>query len=188
MLILRFFEIYVLLIIFLLVCPIFFIILIILYFYNKGKIFYVSKRVGYKSKIFNMYKFRTMKIESPEIATHLLVSQDQYITKFGHFLRRFSLDEIPQLLNILKGEMTFIGPRPALFNQYDLINLRKKKFIDLIKPGITGWAQINGRDNLTIEEKVKMDAYYYNNKSLRLNLKIFFLTVYRVFKAKDIKH
>lgn len=188
MLLLRFFEICLLLILFILVLPIFLIILVTLYFYNKGKIFYVSKRIGYKSNIFFMYKFRTMKIESPEVATHLLVSQDQYVTKFGYFLRRFSLDEIPQLLNILKGDMTFIGPRPALFNQYDLINLRKNKFIDLIKPGITGWAQINGRDNLTIEEKVEMDAYYYNNKSIRLNLKIFFLTVYRVFKAKDIKH
>ena len=188
MLILRFFEIYILILIFILVLPIFLIIFIILYFYNKGKIFYVSKRIGYKSNIFNMYKFRTMKIESPEVATHLLDSQHQYITRFGDFLRRFSLDEIPQLLNILKGDMTFIGPRPALFNQYDLINLRKKKYIDLIKPGITGWAQINGRDNLTIEEKVEMDAYYYQNKSLRLNLKIFFLTIYSVFKAKDIKH
>ena len=127
MLILRFFEIYILILIFILVLPIFLIIFIILYFYNNGEIFYVSKRIGYKSNIFNMYKFRTMKIESPEVATHLLDSQDQYITRFGYFLRRFSLDEIPQLLNILKGDMTFIGPRPALFNQYSVFKAKDIK-------------------------------------------------------------
>ena len=158
MFILRFCEICIAIIIFFLISPIFLIISIILVFYNGSDIFYSSKRIGYKSKIFKMYKFRTMKIESPEVATHLLVSQEQFITTFGHFLRRFSLDEIPQILNILIGDMTFIGPRPALFNQYDLIDLRRKKSIDLIKPGITGWAQINGRDNLTIEESISLLA------------------------------
>ena len=188
MFIYRTIEIFFVFILIILVSPIFLLISFILFFYNRGNIFYISKRIGYKNLIFKMYKFRSMKSNSPELATHLLISQDKYITKFGNFLRRFSLDEIPQLYNILKGDMTFIGPRPALFNQYDLIELRTQNSIQLIKPGITGWAQINGRDNLTIKQKVEMDIYYYKNKSLLLNLKIIFLTVYRVFIGKDIKN
>ena len=164
------------------------IIIFIIKFETSGPAIYWSKRVGKNNKIYLMPKFRTMKVDSPDVATHLLKNPDIYITNIGKLLRRFSLDEIPQLYSIIIGDMSFVGPRPALYNQYDLINLRNIKNINHLKPGITGWAQINGRDNLTIKQKVEMDIYYYKNKSLLLNFKILFLTVYRVFIGKDIKH
>ena len=155
---------------------------------SPGPVIYWSERIGINNENFFMPKFRSMKIKTPEVATHLLKNPNSWITPIGSFLRRTSLDEIPQLWSILIGHMSFVGPRPALFNQYDLIELRSQNSIQLIKPGITGWAQINGRDNLTIKQKVEMDIYYYKNKSLLLNLKIIFLTIYRVFIGKDIKH
>ena len=135
-----------------------------------------------------MPKFRTMKLNTPDVATHLLKDSSQYITKVGFFLRKKSLDELPQLWSILKGDMTLIGPRPALYNQYDLINLRKTYGIHKLKPGITGLAQISGRDALTIKQKVDFDLKYLNEKSLILDMKIICLTLLKVFGSEGIKH
>ena len=135
-----------------------------------------------------MPKFRTMKIDTPQIATHLVKDPDQYLTKFGKFLRKTSLDELPQLLSIIKGNMSFVGPRPALYNQYDLINLRKKKNIDQLMPGLTGWAQINGRDELSIKDKVQLDDYYFKNISIFFDLIIMFKSINVLYKVKDVKH
>ncbi len=164
------------------------IISLILLYGTKGKIIYFSKRVGINSKIFIMPKFRTMRVDTPQLATHLLREPDQYLTFIGKFLRKSSLDELPQLISILYGDMSLIGPRPALFNQYDLINKRKSLGIDKIKPGITGWAQINGRDDISIDEKVKLDQYYLNKKNTMFDIKILFLTILKIFKFKNISH
>lgn len=135
---------------------------------------------------FKLYKFRTMKTDTPNVATHLLKNPEKYITSIGKFLRKSSLDELPQLINILKGDMTYVGPRPALYNQYDLIHLRTKAGVHRLLPGVTGWAQINGRDAISIKEKVKYDKYYLNNRSVKFDLKIVFLTVLRVLKADGV--
>ena len=132
---------------------------------SRGPALYWSERVGRDNKIIKMPKFRSMLISTPTIATHLIKDSDQFLTPIGGFLRRFSLDELPQLLSILNGDMSFVGPRPALFNQYDLISLRKNKGIDILVPGITGWAQINGRDNISIPKKVDLDFEYLQRKS-----------------------
>lgn len=160
----------------------------VLLYGTKGKIIYFSKRVGINSKIFIMPKFRTMRVDTPQLATHLLREPDQYLTFIGKFLRKSSLDELPQLISILYGDMSLVGPRPALFNQYDLINKRKSLGIDKIKPGITGWAQINGRDDISIDEKVKLDQYYLNKKNTMFDIKILFLTILKIFKFKNISH
>ena len=128
-----------------------------------------------------------MKKDAPDIATHLVKDGTSLYTSIGPFLRKFSLDELPQLMNILKGDMTFIGPRPALYNQDDLIDLRSKAGVHHLKPGVTGWAQVNGRDELSIPDKVKMDEYYLKNKSLWLDIKILFLTLLKEFKAEGVK-
>jgi len=167
------------------------IILLILLIYllsNNQKIIHKSKRVGINNKIFLMYKFRTMKTRTPQVATHLLKKPDLYITSIGYWLRRSSLDEAPQIINVLKGDMSMIGPRPALYNQHNLIKLRNKFKIQRIYPGITGWAQINGRDNLSISHKVKLDNYYKRNKSLYLDLKILFFTIINVIFSKGLRH
>lgn len=164
------------------------IISLVLLYGTKGKIIYFSKRIGINSKIFIMPKFRTMRADTPQLATHLLKEPDQYLTFIGKFLRKSSLDELPQLISILYGDMSLIGPRPALFNQYDLINKRKSLGIDKIKPGITGWAQINGRDDISIDEKVKLDQYYLNKKNTMFDIKILFLTILKIFKFKNISH
>ena len=132
---------------------------------SNGPALYWSKRIGKNNVEFEMPKFRTMKIDSPEVATDLLVDSDMYLTPIGGFLRKKSLDEFPQLYSILKGNMSFVGPRPALYNQDELISLRIEKGIDQLKPGLTGWAQINGRDDLSIQEKVELEANYMKNKS-----------------------
>ena len=163
-------------------------IIIILFPLFKGNVFYISVRIGKDNKKFKMIKFRTMKLDSPEVATHLMSNDKIYMTKIGSFLRRYSLDEIPQLYNILTGDMTFIGPRPALYNQFDLINIRNSYDVQKLKPGITGWAQVNGRDTLSIEDKVKLENYYLKNKSIILDIKIIILTIFKVLRAKDIKH
>ena len=164
------------------------IISLVLLYGTKGKIIYFSKRIGINSKIFIMPKFRTMRVDTPQLATHLLREPDQYLTFIGKFLRKSSLDELPQLISILYGDMSLVGPRPALFNQYDLINKRKSLGIDKIKPGITGWAQINGRDDISIDEKVKLDQYYLNKKNTMFDIKILFLTILKIFKFKNISH
>lgn len=135
-----------------------------------------------------MYKFRTMKTDTPPLATHLMKNPEQYLTPIGIFLRKTSLDELPQLFNIFKGDMSFVGPRPALFNQDDLVALRTEKGIDSLVPGLTGWAQINGRDELPIPVKVEFDEYYYKNKSLFLDFKILFLTFVKVIRSEGVEH
>ena len=150
-------------------------------------VFFRQKRIGLDNKHFWIYKFRTMKKDTPDIPTHLVDDPSTLFTKSGPFLRKFSFDELPQLINILKGDMTFIGPRPALYNQEDLIDLRSKAGVHHLMPGVTGWAQVNGRDELSIPDKVKMDEYYLNNQSVLLDLKIIWLTVLKVFRAEGIK-
>ncbi len=153
-----------------------------------GPVFYVSNRIGVQNKIFKMPKFRTMKVDTPPVATHLLKNPDHFLTPIGKFLRKTSLDELPQLFNILKGDMSFVGPRPALYNQDDLIELRTKKGIHKLIPGLTGWAQINGRDELPIPIKVGYDEYYLQHKSFSLDLKIIFKTFLKVLKCDGISH
>tara|TARA_B100001093_G_scaffold512428_1_gene582260 strand:+ start:324 stop:875 length:552 start_codon:yes stop_codon:yes gene_type:complete len=150
-------------------------------------IFFTQKRIGKNNKIFTIYKFRTMKIDTPDVPTHLLTKSDSAYIPIGPFLRKYSLDELPQLLNLLNGDMAFIGPRPALHNQDDLIELRTKVGIDKLLPGVTGWAQVNGRDELSIETKVEKDLFYLKNESIFLDIKIFMLTFFKVFKADGVK-
>ena len=155
---------------------------------SQGPALYSSDRVGIHNSIFKMYKFRTMKTDTPPVATHLMRNPNQYLTPVGQFLRKSSLDELPQLFNILKGDMSFVGPRPALFNQDDLVALRTEKGIDSLVPGLTGWAQINGRDELPIPVKVEFDEFYYKNKSLFLDFKILFLTFIKVIRHEGVDH
>ena len=156
---------------------------------SKGPAIHTSKRIGLNNSVFNMPKFRTMKVETPDnIATHLMLNTNNYITPVGKFLRKTSLDELPQLITVLIGYMSLVGPRPALYNQYDLIDLRKKYNIHMFLPGITGWAQINGRDEISIEDKVKLDYYYCKNITIFLDIKILIFTVINIIKRKNIKH
>jgi len=155
---------------------------------SKGPVLYWSDRVGKKNTIFKMPKFRTMKADTPAMATHLMKNPEQYCTPVGSFLRKSSLDELPQLYSVLKGDMSFVGPRPALFNQDDLIELRTKKGIHNLIPGITGWAQINGRDDLPIPEKVDLDEYYLNNRSFIFDLKTLFMTLLSVINSQGVQH
>jgi len=155
---------------------------------SAGPIIYWSNRVGRYNNIFRMPKFRTMRIDTPAVATHLLENPDQWLTPVGGFLRKTSLDELPQLWSILKGDMSFVGPRPALFNQDDLIELRAQKRIHVLTPGLTGWAQINGRDELPIPVKVDYDEYYLINRSFWFDIKIIFLTFIKVLRKEGIQH
>jgi len=155
---------------------------------SSGKVIYWSDRVGRENIIFKMPKFRSMFIDTPTIATHLLSNSNSYLSPIGNFLRRSSLDELPQLFSILKGDMSFIGPRPALFNQNDLIALRTAKGVHKLLPGITGWAQVNGRDNLTISDKVAFDVEYLEHQSLWFDLKILWMTLLRVIKRDNISY
>ncbi len=155
---------------------------------SRGPVLYWSDRIGINNVIFKMPKFRTMRTDTPAVATHLLKNPEGYLTPVGSFLRKFSLDELPQLWSILKGDMTFVGPRPALYNQDDLIELRTRKKIHTLTPGITGWAQVNGRDELPIPVKVEFDDYYVKNKSFLLDLKILWMTIVKVLKKEGIRH
>jgi len=155
---------------------------------SKGPALHWSNRVGRYNHIFSMPKFRTMRIETPQVATHLLRNPKQYETPIGPFLRKTSLDELPQLLNIFKGDMSFVGPRPALFNQYDLIELRTKANVHLLLPGLTGLAQINGRDSLSIPKKVALDIEYLKKQSLVVDIKILGLTFLKVIRRESISH
>lgn len=155
---------------------------------SQGPIVYWSDRVGRDNKIFRMPKFRTMRIDTPAVATHLLSNPEQFLTPIGSFLRRSSLDELPQLWSILRGDMSFVGPRPALFNQEDLIGLRTRYGVDKMTPGLTGWAQINGRDELPIPEKVQLDVEYMQLQSFWFDLKIIILTFLKVLKKDGIAH
>jgi len=155
---------------------------------SKGPVFYFSKRVGRQNMLFNMPKFRSMKIDTPVVATHLISEVDEHLSPIGGFLRRYSLDELPQIFSIIKGDMSFVGPRPALFNQYDLIELRKNKGISDLIPGLTGWAQVNGRDEISIIEKVKLEEEYMKQKSFGFELKILWMTVIKVVGRNGISH
>lgn len=155
---------------------------------SKGPILYISDRIGRGNAIFKMYKFRTMKTETPPVATHLLNDPGRFLTPIGMFLRKTSLDELPQLINIIKGDMSFVGPRPALYNQDDLIKLRTEKGIHELVPGLTGWAQINGRDELPIPVKVEFDDYYRNNRSFLFDLRILFETCLKVVRKEGVSH
>jgi O-antigen biosynthesis protein WbqP len=161
---------------------------IALYYSSGGPIIYWSDRVGKNCVIFKMPKFRTMLINTPSVATHLLNRPDSYLTPLGGWLRRSSLDEFPQLFSILKGDMTFIGPRPALYNQKDLINLRNNSGLNKLSPGITGWAQVNGRDELSISEKVALDIEYMHRQSFWFDIKILWMTFLKVFKRDGVSH
>ena len=155
---------------------------------SKGPAIFWTDRVGVRNDIFKMAKFRTMKIDTPQVATHLMKDPGAYLIPGGRFLRRSSLDELPQLLNVLKGDMSFVGPRPALFNQDDLVALRTSKGVQALVPGITGWAQTHGRDDLPIPVKVDFDEYYLNNQSLWLDLKILVLTMLKVMRREGVSH
>jgi len=149
---------------------------------------YWSDRVGVGNGIFKMPKFRTMRMDTPAVATHLLNNPDEYLTPIGPFLRKTSLDELPQLWSVLRGDMSFVGPRPALYNQDDLIELRTKKGIHGLVPGIPGWAQINGRDDILIPVKVEFDEYYLTNRSFAFDLYIILLTVLKVIRKEGVQH
>ena len=155
---------------------------------SEGPVLYWSERVGRNSQIFKMPKFRSMRTDTPDVATHLLQQPDVWLTPIGNFLRKSSLDELPQIWSVLKREMSFVGPRPALHNQADLIALRKEAGVDELLPGITGWAQINGRDKLTVNEKVALDMEYFNKKSIFFDFKILWITLIKVIKGDGVKH
>ncbi len=155
---------------------------------SKGTVLYWSDRVGRDNVIFKMPKFRTMKLNTPEMATHLMNTPDTFLSPLGGFLRRSSLDEIPQLWSILKGDMSFVGPRPALFNQNDLIALRTEKGVVKLVPGLTGWAQVNGRDELPIPEKVDFDVEYMERQSFWFDMKILWMTALKVVRRDDVSH
>jgi O-antigen biosynthesis protein WbqP len=155
---------------------------------SPGPALYWSDRVGRHNRIFKMPKFRSMRIDTPAVATHLLQNPDQWLTSIGSFLRKSSLDELPQLWSILNGDMSFVGPRPALFNQYDLIALRTEKGVHELVPGLTGWAQVNGRDELPIPQKVALDAEYLRRKSMQFDMKILWMTVLKVLVRDGVSH
>ena len=155
---------------------------------SPGRVLFQSTRVGKRNRLFKMYKFRTMATDAPQVATHLLANPSQHLTPIGGFLRKTSLDELPQLIDVIKGDMSLVGPRPALFNQDDLVSLRTQAGVDALLPGITGWAQVNWRDELPIAAKVDFDAFYLQHHSFLLDLKILGLTVIRVFQRDGVSH
>lgn len=168
--------------------PVFLLIAILIKIDSKGPIFFTQKRIGRNKKLFNIYKFRTMRSDTPKNKpTHTLKNPNKWITPIGRFLRKTSLDEIPQIFNIIKFEMSIIGPRPALWNQNDLILERDKHQINSLYPGLTGYAQINGRDEISIPEKVNFDKYYKDHISLSLDIKIFFYTIIKILKSEGVR-
>ena len=176
-----------LIIVLLLLIPIFLLILLIK-MTSTGAALYWSDRVGMNNIIFKMPKFRSMKVDTPAVATHLLNNPDAFLSPIGGFLRHSSLDELPQLFSVLKGDMSFVGPRPALYNQDDLIALRTTNGVDKLLPGITGWAQVNGRDELSIPDKVALDVEYLNRQSFWFDIKILWMTFLKVIKRDGVSH
>lgn len=166
--------------------PVFVVVSIAIKLTSKGPILFKQVRVGKDNISFTIYKFRTMKIDAPNVASYLLKNPDEYITSIGKFLRTSSIDELPQLINIFKGDMSFVGPRPVIAKEADLINLRTRSGIHVLKPGLTGWAQVNGRDEVRILEKVALDEYYLRNYSLFLDIKIIYMTALQVLKSEGI--
>lgn len=163
-------------------------IVIVIRLTSKGPSLYWSDRVGKNNKIFKMPKFRSMLTDTPTVATHLLDNPDAYLSPIGGFLRSTSLDELPQLFSVLKGDMSLVGPRPALFNQNDLITLRTEKGVDKLLPGITGWTQVNGRDKISIPDKVILDVEYLNRQSFWFDMKILWMTFLKVLKRDGVSH
>lgn len=172
----------------LLLSPIFLIVALAISFEDGFPVFFTQKRVGINYTFFHIYKFRSMKNNTPNVATHLLTNPSQYLLKIGTFIRKTSLDEFPNLINILKGEMVFVGPRPALYNQDDLMALRVAVGVDKLKPGITGWAQINGRDEISIEAKVSLEKEYLEKKSFMFDMEILVKTFTNVIRVKGVAH
>jgi O-antigen biosynthesis protein WbqP len=172
----------------LLLSPIFLTVALLIFFEDGFPVFFKQNRVGINYSFFNIYKFRSMKKNTPNVATHLLTNPEQYVLKIGALLRKLSLDELPNLINIVKGEMVFVGPRPALYNQDDLMALRVAAGVDKLKPGITGWAQINGRDEISLEEKVAYEKEYLERQSFWFDIKILALTFSSVLKSQGVKH
>ncbi len=168
--------------------PIFLLVTLAIFFEDGFPVFFTQKRVGINYSFFNIYKFRSMKKNTPNVATHLLENPDQYLLQIGKYIRKTSLDELPNLINIVKGEMVFVGPRPALYNQDDLMQFRVATGVSKLKPGITGWAQINGRDEISISEKVKLEQEYLYRKSIFFDLEIIIKTFTNVLFSKNVSH
>ena len=168
--------------------PIFLIVGLLIFLQDGLPVFFKQKRVGVNYSFFHIYKFRTMKKDTPNVATHLLTNPEQYLLKIGALLRKLSLDELPNLINIIKGEMVFVGPRPALYNQDDLMALRVAAGVDKLIPGITGWAQVNGRDELSLEQKVALEKEYLAKKSLLIDFQILIKTFTNVLFSKGVTH
>ena len=168
--------------------PVFIVVGLFILIEDGFPVFFKQKRVGINYTFFHIYKFRSMKKNTPNVATHLLENPSQYLLKLGGLIRKLSLDELPNLINILKGEMVFVGPRPALYNQDDLMQLRVRAGVDKLKPGLTGWAQVNGRDEIALEEKVAFEKEYLERQSLWFDLKIVLLTFTKVLKSQGVNH
>lgn len=184
----RFFDLLVSCILLIVLSPVFLTICVLVKLSSRGPAFHVSRRIGINNSEFKMIKFRTMRLDAPDVATHLMTEPGKYLTGIGRFLRRTSLDELPQLINVIKGDMSIVGPRPALHNQDDLAALRTEKGVHKLVPGITGWAQTHGRDEIPIPDKVELDAYYLEHRGFWIDLKILWLTVINAFKGKDVSH
>ena len=184
----RLFDLFTVIVLFVLLVLPMLLIMIAVRLTSKGPSLYWSDRIGKDNEAFKMPKFRSMLIDTPAVATHLIDNPDVYLSPIGRFLRRSSLDELPQLFSVLKGNMSFVGPRPALFNQDDLIALRTKKGVDKLLPGITGWAQVNGRDELSIPDKVALDTEYLNRQSFWFDMKILWMTFLKVIKRDGVSH
>jgi O-antigen biosynthesis protein WbqP len=174
--------------IFVIFLPIIFIVAILIFVEDGFPVFFRQKRVGINYTFFKIYKFRSMMKNTPNVATHLLNDPDQYLLRIGKFIRKTSLDELPNLINIIRGEMVFVGPRPALYNQDDLMTLRVATGVDKLKPGITGWAQINGRDDISIEKKVQLEQEYMNKRSTLFDIEIIIKTFTNVLFSKGVSH
>ena len=182
----RFLDVIISLLILVILSPLFLILAVIIKLNSKGPVFFTQMRIGKGNELFKFYKFRTMKIGTPNVATDKLDNSKSYITSVGKVLRKTSIDELPQLINTLKGDMTFVGPRPALYNQKALKDMRTKVGVHKLVPGVTGWAQINGRDDNDDRKKTEYDLYYLKNKSFLLDIKILFSTVFKVLKAEGV--
>ena len=168
--------------------PIMFVVACCIKLDSKGPALHISQRFGRNHSLFGMPKFRSMRIDTPELPTHLLTDGQAYVTRIGRFLRKSSIDEMPQLWSVLIGQMSFVGPRPALFNQHDLMSMRERAGVAGLRPGITGWAQINGRDEISLERKVALEKEYLERQSLLFDIRILFLTVLRAFRSSGISH
>ena len=180
----RLFALFLLIVLF----PIFLIVAILCILEDGFPVFFIQKRIGINYTSFKIYKFRSMKKDTPNVATHLLTNPDQYLLQIGKFIRKTSLDELPNLINIIKGEMVFVGPRPALYNQHDLMEFRVATGVSKLKPGITGWAQINGRDEISISQKVQLEQEYLNRKSFLFDLEIIIKTFTNVLFSRGVSH